>query len=350
MIFGNILYILLAVALLGVLVTVHEFGHYVAGRLTGIPVVEFAISFGPKLLKWRRKETDYSLRAFPLGGFCKFLGEDEDSPDPRAMNRQKVWKRFLTVLSGPLMNFVFAFVVVVVLLMGYYTAESYPRIAEVYENTPAAAAGLQPGDVIVEMNGEAIAFDDASVYRAREIIAATEPEEPVSVVVDRSGERTALSIMPEIEVTEQGNVYRIGIAFDGRNFNLGEALAEAPNAVFNTVSQMLAGLRNMVFKGEGLGDVGGPVAIIHLVSEVAREGLYMVLSILFIISLNLGIFNLLPIPALDGGRLMFLLLEGIRRKPVPPEKEGLVHGIGFMLLIGFIVFVTYRDILRLVTG
>ena len=150
----DILYILLAIALLGVLVMVHEFGHYIVGRLTGMTVLEFSIGFGPKLLGWKRKGIDYSLRAVPLGGYCSFLGEDENNSDPRAMNNQPVWRRFLTVLAGPMMNFIFAFIVCVVMLMGYFTAGVVsPTVESVYADYPAAQAGMQAGDVIVEADG-----------------------------------------------------------------------------------------------------------------------------------------------------------------------------------------------------
>ena len=152
----NLLYILLAIVILGVLVMVHEFGHYIVGRLTGMTVLEFSIGFGPKLLGWRRKGIDYSLRLIPLGGYCSFLGEDENNDDPRAMNNQPVWRRFLTVLAGPLMNFVFAFLICVVSMMLYEGVRSLPQIQEVAAGSPAAEAGIAPGDTIVAVNGREI--------------------------------------------------------------------------------------------------------------------------------------------------------------------------------------------------
>ena len=142
----------------------------------------------------------------------------------------------------------------------------------------------------------------------------------------------------------------IGIVFPGRTYHFGEALAAAPRLMVDFVKMMLDALKNLVFHGQGVNDMAGPVGIISVVSEVAREGFYMVLYILFIISLNLGLMNLLPLPALDGGRLVFLIVEAIRRKPVPPEKEGMVHGIGMLLLFGLIVVVTWQDIARLIAG
>ena len=349
----NILYILLAIVLLGVLVMVHEFGHYIVGRLTGMTVLEFSIGFGPKLLGWRRKEIDYSLRLIPLGGYCSFLGEDENNNDPRAMNNQPVWRRFLTIFAGPAMNFVFAFVVCVVMLMGYFTAGiASPTVESLYADMPAEQEGLQAGDVIVSANGEEIEFSEEGARYLRALIADSPVDEPIEFTVERDGELLSFSVMPALVTDEQtgASSYMLGIVFEGRTYTLGEALAQAPRTMANFVGMMLDSLKNLVFHGEGASDVTGPVGIISVVSEVAREGFYMVLYILFVISLNLGLMNLLPLPALDGGRLVFLIVEAIRRKPIPPEKEGMVHGVGMLLLLGLILVITYQDIVRLIAG
>ena len=176
-------------------------------------------------------------------------------------------------------------------------------------------------------------------------------DEPIDFTVERDGERLTFSVAPAAMTDETGaTAYMIGIVFPGRTYNLGEALAEAPRLMVDFVKMMLDALKNLVFHGQGVNDMAGPVGIISVVSEVAREGFYMVLYILFIISLNLGLMNLLPLPALDGGRLVFLIVEAIRRKPVPPEKEGMVHGIGMLLLLGLIVVITWQDIARLIAG
>ena len=349
----NILYILLAIVLLGVLVMVHEFGHYLVGRLTGMTVLEFSIGFGPKLIGWRRKEIDYSLRVIPLGGYCSFLGEDEKNDDPRAMNNKPVWRRFLTIFAGPAMNFVFAFLACVALLMGYMTAGiATPTVEDVYQDMPAAEAGIQAGDVIVEANGEEIAFSEEGAQKLRDLISTSPVDEEIEFVVERNGERINVSAAPALMTDEQTGTssYMIGIVFEGRTYTLGEALAQAPRTMIDFVKMMLDALKNLVFHGEGVDEMAGPVGIISVVSEVAREGFYMVLYILFVISLNLGLMNLLPLPALDGGRLVFLIVEAIRRKPIPPEKEGMVHGVGMLLLLGLILVITYQDIVRLIAG
>lgn len=344
----NILYILIAILVLSILVVVHEFGHYLVGRLTGMTVLEFSVGFGPKLFGWQRKEIDYSLRAIPLGGYCKFLGEDEENPDERAMNNQPVWRRLLTVLAGPAMNFVFAILVCVVLLMSYFTvAVVGPSVDSVYEDMPAIAAGIEAGDLIVEANGEAIENSADGAKHLQALIAAAPVDQPVDFIVEREGQRLPVSITPEVVESAGEMVHMIGIVFQGRTYNFIEAVAEAPKMTLSAGAEMLKLLKNLVFRGEGIEEISGPVGIISMVSTVAREGFYMVLYLMFIISLNLGIMNLLPIPPLDGGKILFYIIEGVRRKPVPQEKEGAVQMIGMMLLLFVFVFASYQDIMRL---
>ena len=347
----DILYILLAIALLGVLVMVHEFGHYIVGRLTGMTVLEFSIGFGPKLLGWRRKEIDYSLRLIPLGGYCSFLGEDENNDDPRAMNNLPVWRRFLTVFAGPAMNFVFALAVCVVSMMLYEGVRTQPLIQEVVPASPAAQAGIEAGDTIVAVNGREIS-DGNSLTLSLSIATAGEGE-AVEITVLRDGERETLSMVPSAVVLEDGtSVKQIGIVYTTQvveRYSLGAALRAAPQRLWEIVETMIDALKGLVFHGEGATEMAGPVGIVGMISEETRTGgFYMVLYLMYIISLNLGLMNLLPLPALDGGRLVFLIVEAIRRKPVPPEKEGMVHGVGMLLLLGLIVVITYQDIVRLI--
>ena len=349
---SNILYVILAIVMLGIIVTVHEFGHYCVGRLCGIGVVEFSVGFGPRLLGWERKGIKYSLRAIPLGGYCAFVGEDEKNDDPRAMNNQPVWKRFLTVLAGPFMNFVLAFVVCAVMLNAYFIAESFPIVDSVVAGMPAAEAGLLPGDVITEVNGVSIPEGGAGPRAVTQAMQMDDMTQPIAITVDRGGEPLSFSMVAEPLTDEETGATRwqIGIVFSSRTFTFGESLREAGSYMVETTQLTLDALKNLIFKGEGLNETVGTVGIITLVSQRAREGMYMVLYLMFIISLNLGIMNLLPIPALDGGRLLFLVVEAIRRKPIPPEKEGMVHTVGMLLIFGLFIVLTYHDIWMLVTG
>jgi len=347
---SNILYVLLAIVMLGIIVTVHEFGHYLVGRLCGIGIVEFSVGFGPRLLGWERKGIKYSLRAIPLGGYCAFVGEDERNDDPRAMNNQPVWKRFITVLAGPFMNFVLAFVVCAIMLNGYFVAETFPVVNQVMEGMPAEASGLQAGDRILEVNGVELTNDSAGVSLMLSTMQSSDMTRPIDLVIERDGQRMNFAINAVPVEDSEGTRYQIGIVFSSRTFTFFESIREAGSYMAETTGLMLDSLKNLIFKGEGLNDTAGTVGIIAVVAQRAREGVYEVLWLMYIISLNLGIMNLLPIPALDGGRLLFLIVEMIRRKPIPPEKEGLVHGIGMILLLGLFVVLTYHDIVKLVTG
>ena len=344
-------YILIAILMLGFIVTVHEFGHYLVGRLCGIGVLEFSIGMGPKIFGFRRKGIDYSLRAIPLGGYCRFLGEDEQADDPRAMNNQPVWKRFLTVFAGPAMNFILAFIFCVVMLSGYIFAEYLPRISTVYENTPAYEVGIQAGDIVVSVDDVPVSYDEAGTMVIRETIQAANGAE-VNLVVERDDVQISMPVAPElVEVEGSEPVYQLGIAFGGRTYTFGEAISGAFDYMVYTTKSMLQELKSLVFGEVGTEGVMGPVGIISFVSDlVYNEQMFAVVQLIFILSLNIGIMNLLPLPALDGGRLIFLIVEAIRRKPVPPEKEGMVHAAGLMLLLALIVFITYKDILRIFTG
>lgn len=351
---ARIPYILIAIVMLGFIVMMHEFGHYIVGRICGIGIVEFSIGMGPKIFGFKRKDIQYSLRAIPLGGYCAFVGEDENNSAENAMNNQPVWKRLLTVAAGPVMNFLLAFVFCAILLSNFIIAEYQPRIAEVLPNTPAAECGFEPGDIVVSANGTDISFDQAGIVTVQEIILENGAAAPVELAVDRSGEMIAISVQPaEVILNEETGEtgYQVGITFAPRTFGFGEALGASCGYMVDFTKEMLTALKNLVFKGEGAGDMMGPVGIVSFVSDlVYNEKAYAVVYLIFMLSLNIGIMNLLPLPALDGGRLIFLVIEGIRRKPVPPEKEGMVHAIGMGLLLMLIVFITYKDIIRLIAG
>lgn len=347
----NLLYIFVAILMLGVIVTVHEFGHYLVGRLCGIGIVEFSVGFGPRLLGWERKGIKYSLRIIPLGGYCAFVGEDERNDDPRAMNNQPVWKRFLTVLAGPFMNFVLAFVACAIMLSAFMTAESLPAIKNLVDDMPAIEAGIQVGDVIVEVNGGAIDYGGAGVAQIVQSIQEIEPGSTVSLVVERDGQRIPIEMQTTAVTTENGVTHgMIGVEFDRRTYTVPEAIRYSGAYMVDTTRTMLDSLRRLFFHGEGVNQITGTVGVIAVVSTYVRDGWYEVLWLLFVISLNLGIMNLLPLPALDGGRLVFLIVEAIRRKPIPPEKEGMVHGIGLVLVLGLFVLLTFHDVYRLIVG
>lgn len=338
----NFLYILIAILMLGVIIVFHELGHFVVGRLCGIGVIEFSVGFGPKLFGWTRKGIDYSIRLLPIGGFCKFVGEDDDNPAPNAMNNMPVWKRFLTVFSGPAMNFVLAFAAAVLMLCLFY-GRVLPTVDTVVEGMPAAEAQLAPGDVIIAANDTEIPYDQTGTTVLREIIQSSAS---VELTVRRGNDQLRLTMTPDV-VTDEATgqtAKQIGITFGIVPLSVLDAVPEAWNYMGEIIKTMLDFLRDLFFKGQGADQMAGAIGTVAVASEAMQTDRSMILNFVVLISLNLGIINLLPLPALDGGRLVFLIVEGIRRKPVPPEKEGLVHAIGLVLFFALAIYLAWHDI------
>ena len=336
------MYVILALLMLGVLIMAHEAGHYFSARACGIEVQEFAMGMGPLLCKWKNKRgTQFSIRLLPIGGFCQFYGEDEEVNDPRAFNNQSVGKRLATVVSGPLMNFVVAFVVVVLYLSALGVPVTVPRVAEVEAH--AARAGLMAGDTLLYVND--VKAESANAVLS--VIMGSEGE-TVTLRVERGGEEIDVPIAPFYD--EEVSRYRVGFTFAQERERV-SFLESIPFSVsYNVESARLIGvtLKNLIFKGEGASDVTGPVGTVYVIQEVTQEGgLDIYLELLALISVNLGMMNLLPIPGLDGSRLLFLLVEGVRGKPVKRELEGAIHGAGLILLMGLMVLLTYKDIMQI---
>jgi regulator of sigma E protease len=349
----TILYILLAIVLLGILITVHEFGHFIAARLTGIAVKEFSVGLGPKL--WQRKskkhETLFSLRPIPMGGYCMFYGDETDqqnADDPRAFDKAKVWKRILTVFSGPLMNFVLAFVLAIVLTAGYGYTLAQPSVSEVEASMPAAQAGLQTGDVLTAVNGQSIAVGDAGALTTA--IDSLGQGESLTLTVQRGEETLHITLTPVWDEAAQRN--RIGISVQAYGpLSFGQIVPSAWNSCVTASTAILDSLGKLVTTGEGLEETSGPVGVVQVVAQATQQGgLEIFLDLAVIISINLALVNLLPIPGLDGSRLVFMLIEVVRRKPVNRKIEATVHLVGYALLLGLMVFFTFKDVSRIITG
>lgn len=336
------MYVLLALLLLGMLIMAHEAGHYLAARASGIEVQEFAMGMGPCLLKWKnRNGTQFSLRVFPIGGYCQFFGEDQDLSDPRAFNNQNVWKRFLTVISGPAMNFVVAFLVIVLYLSAIGLYDTIPAVYSVEEH--AAQAGLMAGDEIVYVNGQVV--KDSSLII--DVVSKSEGS-PVTLTVLRGGEEKDVVITPFYD--EEAQRYRVGFTFDQarRRIPISTSIPFSASYNFESATLILDTLRNLVTTGEGADELTGPVGTVYVIQEVTREGgLDIYMQMISVISMNLGVINLLPLPGLDGSRLLFLAYEAIRRKPVKREIEGGIHFAGLILLLGLMVVLTYKDIVQI---
>lgn len=335
-----------ALLLLSVLVMIHELGHYTAGRLLGFTILEYAVGMGPKLVGFKKNGIEYNIRALPLGGMCRFYGEDDGVKDERCFNAQKAWQRFIVILSGPLMNFVLAFVLAMILILGWGVAdESKVLVLGVYENSPAAAAGLQAEDQFLSVDGQAVeSFESLTGAVARA------DAQHMEVVVLRDGQEQRLVLSDLYNAETGSNFMGVTLSYGIKRVGLFYAMKESVATCWEYAGLVFESLR-MLFSGEaGLKDMAGPVGIVQLLGEATRSGWYTVLNLCTLLSVNLGLFNLFPIPALDGGRLLFILIEWVRGKPVPPEKEGLVHLVGMGLLMLLVVVVTFNDILRLIRG
>ncbi|MEW5783862.1 MAG: RIP metalloprotease RseP [Bacillota bacterium] len=326
-----------AIFVFGILVLAHELGHYLAARLTGIRVLELAIGFGPKIMSWRKNKIDYSLRLLPLGGFCRMLGENpEEVNEPGNFTKKPIFHRAVVLAAGAFMNLLLAvlvFFVIFFFLIGV-PQTSVSRIGTVFSGSPAELAGLQSGDEIVSI-------ENKPVQRWEDVVAAIEPRpgETVRIVARRDGEIKEL--FPTIAAVPETGKGMIGITPVVQKYHFTGSVATSFNRFGSVILSMY-----QVITGQAPLDVAGPVGIIIIVGEVAQTGFVNLLWLTAVISISLGLINLLPVPALDGGRLLFLLVEAVRGRPVDPEKEGFIHFIGFALLILLILLVTYNDLIR----
>ncbi len=334
---------LAAVFVFGLLIFFHELGHFFAAKSAGIKVFEFAIGFGPKLAAVTRGETTYSLRAFPLGGFVRFAGldpKDEEVEQGRSFKDKSVLQRIGVIFAGPFMNFFLS----ALLLLAVFMVQGVPMptttVLDVVPNRPAAEAGIVKGDRIIAVNGHRV--DEWKTLVAQ--IDANAGRE-MTITVERGSERFDVRLIPD-EVEGKG---KIGIypTFENRQVGLiGSAVAGA-QWTWRWLVMIVGFLGQMIFQQAPV-DVGGPVRIVSEIGTVATQfGFIALLRMAAFLSINIGLFNLFPIPALDGSRILFLLWEGLTGRPINPEKESFIHLVGFGLLLALMVVVTYRDIIEL---
>ena len=343
--------ILIFFIIFGVLVTSHEFGHFIIAKSGGIRVNEFFVGMGPTIWKKQKGETLYSIKLLPIGGACVFDGmdpvaEEKEGYDEHSFLNAPVWRRIATLFAGPFANFIIAYLLAVILVS--FSAWNFPVINKMTEESAAAESGMQPGDKIISVDGE-------KVYMSGEVTMISQFAEgsPMDIVYERDGQRYETTLLPKY--SEDEGRYYMGIY-------LGEyGKIEGPAALkyawyevryyFKTTYRSLA----LLVKGKlSKDDVSGPVGMVKMVDDTYEEvkpyGISAViltmLSLTVLLSVNLGVMNLLPIPALDGGRLVFQFIEVIVGKPVPPEKEGFVHMIGMVALMALMVFVLVNDITK----
>lgn len=372
------------IAIFLVMISLHEFGHFSMAKLSGITVLEFAIGMGPALFKKEKNGTLYSIRALPIGGYCKMEGEDTESDDAGAFCNQKLWKRFLVVVAGAMLNIILGFMLFVIIALNcapFATNE----ISSVDERSNMAAAGVMAGDKIVRMNGRKISFyKDITLYKDE-----LDPTKEIELEVKRGRDRLKFSFMM---TAETGNItynrdgyvrtsemngisktvsgkyaegavipeekygtsvdfsqYMIGFSPVQEGLGVKSVLREAYCNTKFVVKLVYKTLWDMISGKTGIEQVSGPVGVVGAVNDAVHSsaGIWAVLTTAALLTINLGIFNLLPIPALDGGRILFMLIELVRGRPVSAEREGLVHAIGLLLLLAFAALISAKDIIQL---
>ena len=359
-----------------IIILIHELGHFWAARRAGIHVVEFSLGMGPRLLKYTSKKsgTMYSFKAFPIGGSCQMLGEDESDDDPCAFGKKHVGWRIITIAGGAIMNFALAFIIATIISMFHSGVDA--TVADFSANSPIREAGVQIGDRIVRINNR-----NVGIHGDFHLEMMRADGSPIDIVVLRDGQRLNFTIQPYNIGTRYILGFHQGVAVgpffsstqtapDGTQINVDELPWVHRNGFFDAIGD---GFRTMIFNirlvffglsqlitGQfAVNDIMGPIGIVSVLGDEVGQtyeiggrmaAFWTIMGLTALLSANLGVMNLLPLPALDGGRLIFLFLEAIRRKPINPDKEGMVHFAGFVLLMVLVVFVAYNDIVRLITG
>lgn len=351
--------IIFAILIFSFLIFVHELGHFMAAKASGVQVNEFSMFMGPTLVKWQRGETVYSIRSIPLGGFCAMEGEDKDTDNPRSFQKAAWWKRLVILLAGAAMNFISGFLIFALVLS---PSEGFvqPVIAEAEPgNTIVYEEGLHIGDRILKIDGNRVFISSDT-----NLLFGLQPGDTHDLVVDRDGKKIELNDFPmqlhEFENGDGSVTKRYGIRFAYREKTLGSLVSYTWNNCLSVVQSVKLSLQMLISGQAGLNDVAGPVGIVQMMNTTAQASataLDAVLNLLYFgafISVNLAVMNLLPVPALDGGRAVALLLtvviESITRKKINPRYEGYIHAAGMVLLLGFMAVVMFKDIFVIFKG
>lgn len=341
--------IIVAILIFGFLILIHEFGHYIMARTFKVGINEFAIGMGPKLLTKTSKKTGiaYSLRALPIGGFVSMVGEDEDNEAENSLNKKPVWQRFFIMVAGSVMNLLFGFILVGILVGMMSDSLGSTTVAQLSESAQTESV-LQVGDRIVSINGEKVytSYDlSYTMYR--------DGKESNTVKVIRNGKKITLKGVSFYQTLtdEDGKEYQTLIFKVGREkFGIGTFFKHTFNRSFTTVEMIWESVIDLISGKYGLDQMSGPIGITNEIGNAAKagDGGKTLINLTAVIALNLGVMNLLPLPALDGGRILLLIIEGIRRKPLKREVEGYIHFAGMVLLLLLMLFISFKDVLKLI--
>ena len=350
----SVFYIIIAILIFGLLIAVHELGHFTAAKLCGVKVTEFAVGMGPAIIKKQRGETLYTLRCIPFGGFCAMEGEDEDSSDPRAFTNQKVWKRLIILAAGSFMNFLTGLVIVLILFSGAVSFRA-PVIAGFMDGCPyESAEGFAIGDRFARIDGRIV----YQYYDVADMLA--KGGDTHDVVVIRDGKRVRLDDMPLVPVEYEGYENKMyGFYFGSDEATVGNKIKYSWNTTMEFVRMVWDALDQLFGGKVTVNDLSGPVGIVDMMAETGEQAesvgdaLYDIFYLGAFIAVNLAVMNMLPIPALDGGRVFLLIvtfiIESVTRKKLNPKYEGYIHAAGMILLLALMAYVMFHDIFRIVT-
>lgn len=343
--------LILFILILGSIVFVHEFGHFMMAKLNGVYVYEFAIGMGPKIWSKKGKETEYTLRAIPIGGFCMMAGEDlEDDdlkkiPKEKRLQAKKPWQRFLIMFFGAGNNFICAVLLLFLIGLIWGGSSMEPVITSVVKNSAAATSGIEAGDRVLEINGHSIATtDDISLY-----LAIANPEEASDIKVRKENKKVeTYSVQPKKKKVDGETTYQYGVGMQ-QDVEKGilPALEFTGKKTISIFKQMAVTVGYLFTGGISISQLSGPVGIFSVVGEQSSAGIMNILYLVAFLSINVGFINLLPIPAFDGGHILFIIIEKIKGSPVKPETENMIHTVGLFLLMLLMVVITFNDILRL---
>lgn len=344
--------LLLFIVILGVVVLVHESGHFLFAKLVGIHVYEFSIGFGPVIFQKEAKDkTKYSLRAIPLGGFVSLAGEevnvDREKQKGKNLQDKTVWQRFLVMFMGVGFNFIFAFLLLFFIGIIFGSHSLKPVLAEVTNGYPAYEAGLSSGDKVLEINNKKVKYlDDIMLY-----IQVEDLSKPLIFKVEKENKSIATyTVQARKEINqEKEETYVLGIAIKAnkQEKTLGNAIKYSFDQGCAIFKQMFIVLGNLFTGGISVNQLSGPVGIYSIVGTMKNEGINSILYLIALLSINVGVINLLPFPAFDGGRILFLIIEKVKGSPVSTKVENIIHSIGFALLMLLMVYITFNDILKL---
>ena len=339
------------ILILGVIIFIHELGHFLFAKKAGVKIFEFAIGMGPKIIsrKSKKDDTEYSLRLIPLGGFCSMAGESnedlENIPKDKLLQNKTWWQRFMVIFAGPLFNFILAFVLLLSIGLIYGSTPTKPVVGAIEQNSSAEKAGLEVGDTILSINNKKVGNWDQVMMQLQMVDGS---KNVAFKIKDSSSNEKIINIKPQKIVEDDVVSYRYGIGTGGkRERGILPAISYAGSKLVSLTEAMGTTITGLVTGKISVSNVSGPVGIYTVIGEQAKAGFDSILYLIAYLSINVGFINLIPFPAFDGGRILFLIIEKIKGSPVSPKVENMFHYVGFFILIGLMILVTFNDILRL---